>query len=146
MLSALSGSGKPMKIEQRKLDDLKPYPNNLRQNGSAVEPVAAETDDDQTVPARRQLRWRPSDREVVEAVCQHFGVDDTVLTETRRHGNDARAATINLLRQLTDELAVSLARRLGNISPAAASQLITRTEQRRTRDEAWNQLLDDLRA
>ncbi|HUG69588.1 MAG TPA: hypothetical protein VMM76_17685, partial [Pirellulaceae bacterium] len=41
------------------------------------------------------------------------------LRQVRRHGNDARVATVYLIRRLTDEKVTTLAKQFGGVSVAA---------------------------
>jgi putative transposase len=96
------------------------------------------------IPQRRRLMWRPTKEVVVQAVCDHYGVDRCVLRQARRHHNDARLAALYLLRRLTDAKVVQLAEEFGSVSSAAVCKTLSRAEGRREVDSKWDALLRNL--
>ena len=66
------------------------------------------------------------------AVTREFGVPIEQLHAKRVKGNDARLAALHLLREMTGCSAPALARRYGDVSPAAISKAVARP-----RDGAW---------
>lgn len=107
------------------------------------ERIADQSEDD-NVPQRKQLAWRPTSSNIVRRVQKHFGASSSELSQARRHGNDARAAAIYLIRRLTDEKVTKLAEQFGGVSVSAISKQLNRTETRRQEDPAWNSLLEEL--
>jgi putative transposase len=95
----------------------------------------------QGIPAQRELAWRPTVEDVVAAVSQAFDVDPARLSESRRHGNEARLAAVYLARLLTDEAVGAIGQRFGGVSMAAISKTVVRVECRRSRDPAWDRRL-----
>jgi len=104
----------------------------------------AEEPDDANVPQRKRLAWRPTEAEIVRVVQDHLGVGSEELRQVRRHGNDARVATVYLIRRLTDEKVTTLAKQFGGVSVAAISKLLSRAELRRQEDPHWKNLLEEL--
>ena len=58
-----------------------------------------------------------------------------MLSETRRHNNDACIAAVNLLRTFTDTSASSLIEDFGGVNTAAISKLVRRSEDRPKTDD-----------
>ena len=104
----------------------------------------ADEPDNANVPQRKRLAKRPTEEEIVRLVQDHFGVGLPDLNQARRHGNDARAAAVYLIRRLTDEKVTTLAEQFGGVSVAALSKLLSRVESRRQEEPKWNRLLEDL--
>jgi REP element-mobilizing transposase RayT len=104
----------------------------------------ADEPEDANVPQRKRLAKRPTGLEIVRVVQDHFGVGLSDLIQARRHGNDARAAALYLIRRLTDEKVTRMAEQFGGVSVAAISKLLSRVESRHREDPPWNGLLEDL--
>jgi putative transposase len=104
----------------------------------------ADEPEDANVPQRKRLAWRPTRAEIICLAQDHFGVGSSELSQVRRHGNDARTATVYLIRRLTDEKVTALAKQFGGVSVAAISKLLSRAELRRQEDSQWNSLLEEL--
>ena len=98
----------------------------------------------QGVPAHKQLAWRPTPAEVVEAVSKVFAVERSDLLAVRRRGNEARSAAIYLTRLLTDEAVGAIGEYFGGVSTAAISKMVARAEQRREEDRAWARCVEKL--
>jgi len=85
---------------------------------------------DANVPLLRELSWRPSADEVIEAVARHYRVETTEMTPARRHGNHTRQMAIYLIRQLTTDSLGAVASRFGGVSAAAICKTAKRVNQR----------------
>jgi len=103
-----------------------------------------EQPDDANVPRRKRLAWRPTAADIVGVVQDHVGTGSEDLRQVRRHGNDARVATVYLLRRLTDEKVATLAKLFGGVSVAAISKLLGCAEWRSQEDPRWKNLLEEL--
>jgi len=106
----------------------------------------AEQPDVPAIPAQRQLAWRPTIEDVVEAVSKTFGVASQQLLVSRRRSNKGRFAAIYLTRRLTDEAVGAIGRYFGGVSTAAISQAVRRAEARREEDRRWDRQLARLTA
>jgi putative transposase len=98
------------------------------------------------IPTQRQLAWRPTLEDVVQAVSQAFGVAPGQLLLSRRRGNDGRLVAIYLSRELTDERVGTIGRYFGGVSWAAISKAVRRAEARREEDRRWDRQLARLTA
>jgi REP element-mobilizing transposase RayT len=98
------------------------------------------------IPAQRELAWRPTLDDVVEAVSRAFGVDRADLLAIRRPGNEGRLVAVYLARRLTDEGVGAIGRYFGGVSSAAISKTVQRVEARRERDPSWDGQLAELTA
>jgi putative transposase len=96
------------------------------------------------VPQLRQLKWRPNKEDVLKAILDHFEVDRAALGKARQHRNDARTAAVYLLRRLTDTKVTQLAEDFGGVSSAAICKTLSRAEDRREQDPAWDMLLEEV--
>jgi len=104
----------------------------------------AEQPDFPAIPGQRQLAWRPTVEDVVQAVCHEFDVHRTELVARRRRGNDGRLAAIYLCRRLTDESVGTIGDYFGGVSTPAISKAVQRAEIRRSQDRAWERQLKRL--
>jgi chromosomal replication initiation ATPase DnaA len=109
----------------------------------------AEQPDSPGLPGQRQLAWRPTVEEVVQAVCQAFDVPRTEFVARRRRGNNGRLAAIYLCRRLTDASVGTIGEYFGGVSTPAISKAVQRAEVRRSQDRDWerqlNRLMEGLR-
>ncbi len=74
----------------------------------------------------------------------HFDVTPSVWCEKRRRENDARTVAIYLVRRLTAQSVATIAEQFGEVSLAAISKTVQRSEIRRAEDAKWNRLLGKL--
>jgi putative transposase len=91
------------------------------------------------VPTRRLLALRPTLPQIEEAVCETWGLERTILSASRRHGDDARMAAVYLAREVAGLPVTELAQRFGAVSPSAISRLLARGGRRRCDDVDWDQ-------
>ena len=80
---------------------------------------------------RKRLAWRPTETEIVRVVQDHLGVGCEELRQVRRHGNDARVATLYLIRRLTDEKVTTMANGQLSLAKRRSRPTITRHGLRR---------------
>jgi len=99
---------------------------------------------DPNVPTRQRFSRHPKSSEIFRVVGDQFAATQSTWTEKRRHGKDARNAAIYLVRHLTAEPVTTIAKQFGNVSLAAISKSVKRSEMRRAEDARWNRLLAKL--
>lgn len=92
----------------------------------------------ETVPAQRQLAWRPTLDDVVAMVSAAYAIEPSELLAIRRRSNEARSAAIYLARLLTDEAVGAIGDYFGGVSTAAISKTVAQAENRRGEDHAWD--------
>jgi hypothetical protein len=103
-----------------------------------------EQPDSPAIPGQRQLAWRPTVEDVVQAVCSEFGIQLSELVARRRRGNDGRLAAIYLCRRLTNESVGGIGNYFGGVSTSAISKAVQRAEIRRSQDRVWERQLKRL--
>jgi len=93
---------------------------------------------DREVPAARELRDQRRAEDVVEAVCDTFGVSEDHVRRGGSRRNPARLAAVYLCRSLTGAPVREIGAHFGGVRGQAISNLVKRTADERVQDKRPN--------